>query len=112
MNIETGKYYVLQSTEEDWDEKYIMHVLPKTYNLPEHIFKTDTLAIHCDMRMWQNDWIKDFFQREASEEEIELFKRERAKHGDNLQGVGEMVTGGFKIESLDELPKLIDYVSL
>jgi hypothetical protein len=111
MKIETGKYYVLQSTEEGHEhEKYIMLVLPKTYSLPEHIYRTETLAIH-NMKMWENDWIESYFHREASPAEIEFFVSERAKFGVDLQGVGEMVTGGFKIEKIEDLPKLIDYVS-
>jgi hypothetical protein len=110
MKIETGRYYVLQSTEEAQNEKYIMLVLPRPDYLPEQLYRTETLGIH-NMTMWQNDWLEEYFHREADPTEVETFVSERNKHGERLQGIGELVTGGFRIDNIEELPKLIDYLS-
>lgn len=99
--IEEELYYVMKSSEDGWDEKYIMHVLPQPYTLPEQIIRTETLAIHSNMRMWQNDWVKEYFRREATPDEVALCQCERAKYGNKLQDVGEMVTGS-KLETIED----------
>lgn len=110
MQIETRRYYVIQSTEEAQGDKYIILVLPRPDYLPEQLHRTETLGIH-NMTMWQNDWLEEYFHREADSVEVELFVAERKKYGERLQGIGELVSGGFKIDSIEDLPKLLDYVS-
>ena len=108
--IEKGLFYVMESSEEGWDEKYIMHVLPQPDYLPEQIIRTETLAIHADMRMWQNDWVKEYFRREATPDEVALFQSERAKYGNKLQGISEMITGSKLVtieDSFVVLEKLV-----
>lgn len=111
MKIEVGRYYTLNTTEEGFEhEKYVMLVLPRSDSLPEQQHRTETLGLH-NLTMWQNDWLEEYFQREANQEEVDLFQTERLKYDDKLQGIGEMVSGGFKIDKIEDLPKMIEFLS-
>ena len=86
--IEEGKYYA----NDGEDTTTIMLVIPRKAWTPPTLYRTESLAVQ-GMQMWQNDWLREYFDREATQEEIEVFEHERMKYGESLPGIGEMVVG-------------------
>ncbi|MFU8710608.1 hypothetical protein [Bacillus velezensis] len=93
MEIKVGQYYALESTEEGSTEINIIKILPNKPNMLDVFVCTETLYIKdgqvCDL--YTNDWVKDFIQREATENEIALFNKIREKMS-NLKSYGELVS--------------------
>ncbi|AQS42433.1 hypothetical protein LSG23_20405 (plasmid) [Bacillus velezensis] len=93
MEIKVGKYYALESPEEGSTEVNIIKTLPNKPNMLDVFVCTETLYIRdgqvCDL--YTNDWVKDFIQREATEDEITLFNKTREKMSD-LKSYGELVS--------------------
>ncbi|MCY7829897.1 hypothetical protein MOB37_18635 [Bacillus spizizenii] len=96
MEIKVGQYYALESTEEGSTEINIIKILPNKPNMLDVFVCTETLYIKdgqvCDL--YTNDWVKDSIQREATEDEIQLFKKTREKIGD-LKSYGELVSSEY-----------------
>ncbi|MEC2062697.1 hypothetical protein [Bacillus inaquosorum] len=97
MEIKVGQYYALESTEEGTTEVNIIKILSNKPNMLDVFVCTETLYIKdgqvCDL--YTNDWIKDSIQREATENEIQLFKKTREKMSD-LKSYGELVSSELK----------------
>lgn len=96
MEIKVGKYYALERTEEGSTEVNIIKILPNKPHTLDVFVCTETLYIRdgqvCDL--YTNDWVKDFIQREATEDEITLFNKTREKMSD-LKSYGELVSYEF-----------------
>ncbi|WP_332274815.1 hypothetical protein [Bacillus velezensis] len=96
MEIKVGQYHALESTEEGSTEVNIIKILPNKPNMLDVFVCTETLYIKdgqvCDL--YTNDWVKDFIQREATEDEITLFNKTREKMSD-LKSYGELVRYEF-----------------
>lgn len=95
MVIEIGNYYVCETNQNGIHEMYIVRVLPPKEWSPEEMHVTETLAVHADMAMWNNDWLDSYLTRAATTEEIMLFDAEREKNISKLLSFGEVVTTGF-----------------
>lgn len=93
MQIEEGKYY----TNISGNETYIMLVIPRRQTLPEGMHSTETLAVHADMSMWTNDWLDEYFKREATEEEVQLFETTKQQRIGlaSLPSYGQAVVAGL-----------------
>lgn len=112
MIIEVGQYYANDNKDDGANETCIMLIVPRRPFLPEQLYATETLAIHSNMRMWNNDWLEQYIQRQATPEEIALFISERKKYGDTLPGFGEMLTGR-KLETFaDTISAITDIASV
>lgn len=93
--IQQGQYYVRDTLE---SEKYIMLVLPRPETLPDSMYRTETMGIHRENQMWVFDWLVEYFDRAATEDEINLFKEQRTKYGDALPSYGEAVVVSIKLK--------------
>ncbi|MCV0023403.1 MULTISPECIES: hypothetical protein [Bacillus] len=93
MEIKVGQYYALESTEEGSTEVNIIKILPNKPNMLDVFVCTETLYIKDGQvcNLYTNDWVKDLIQREATEDEIQLFKKTREKMG-NLRSWWELVS--------------------
>ncbi|PAQ15043.1 hypothetical protein CD798_08345 [Bacillaceae bacterium SAOS 7] len=85
-----GEFYANDHFREDGaKETNIILVLPRKETTPKLQTRTETMwlidgNIQC---IYENNWISDFFKREATEEEIALFKKARS-------GLGKLKTFG------------------
>lgn len=124
LMIEEGKYYVLEvldapegvlhivKTDIGWDQKYIIHVLPKPNFLPANIFRTETLACHANLRIMQIDWLDYFLSTEATPEEAAFFESKRFEYKDKMENFERM-----KVETVEDYFNLLkkeheDYLNL
>ncbi len=90
--VEIGKFYANEYIDEDGrTEKNIILVISEK----DGSFKTETLWItEGDMGdLYSNDWLPQFIQRKATQDEVDLFNQERNKIDDQLRGYVEVVTG-------------------
>jgi len=92
MHINEGGYYVIESSSEAQNEMYILRVLPRMEWAPQNMIPAETLAVHADMCMWNDQWIDSYFTREALQKEIDLFESEREKNRQRLVSYGELVS--------------------
>lgn len=81
MDIEVGKYYANDYSGEGRKETNILYILPSTDETMEAFVKTETMwMIDEEVKaLYLNDWIREFVEREATEDEITLFKEHRSK---------------------------------
>ncbi|MCY8565620.1 hypothetical protein [Bacillus sonorensis] len=94
MEIKIGQYYAHEYTDSDGStEANIIKILPNKPHTLGAFARTETLYVKdgqvCDM--YTTDWVKDSIKREASEDEIQLFKKTREKMSD-LKSYGQLVS--------------------
>ncbi|NUJ16831.1 hypothetical protein FKN04_09520 [Bacillus glycinifermentans] len=92
--IEVGRYYANDRVDIDGKhEKNIIKVIPSKPHMPDSMVRTQTLWVKDSQpqNLFINDWVEDLIQREATEEEIKLFRKTRDQLND-LKSYGEIVS--------------------
>lgn len=81
MEIEVGQFYANDHVEDGIKDTNIILILPKKENTPQFQTRTETMWLRNGeiQYIYENNWISDFFQREATKEEVQLFKKQRSK---------------------------------
>lgn len=98
MKILDGKFYANDHVTHDTRDTNIMLVLSKRTNsdieVESNFYITETMSLKNGEieSIHQNDWLPEFFEREATNAEIEIFKRNRESYGE-LKHWAEHVTG-------------------
>ncbi|MGG1453483.1 hypothetical protein ABE325_21475 [Bacillus licheniformis] len=87
MRIAVGQYYAHEYTTKDRGiEKHIIKVIPNSPHISGSIVRTQTLRISNEevQELYLTDWVSDSIQREATVEEIKLFRKTRDQLNDLL----------------------------
>ncbi|MGN5650361.1 hypothetical protein [Bacillus sp. Brlt_9] len=81
MDILVGNYYANDHKEDGVIDTNIILILPKKEDTPQFQTRTETMWIRNGevKQIYANNWISDFFKREATAEEIALFKEHRSR---------------------------------